>query len=285
MCPACVVFACDRCWARSAGACPGCGVVVAKAASGPATGPPADLGKRQRRTPRVPLALGATAVAALAVAVVVGSSFRPTGRVEGAVGTPVGLASQPLVPGEPEPLSFSPPQAGEIQSAMPTPVPDGAATAGSGDTTPDSNGPSPDSQTAGGPGATQSLRPDPRTPPPTSAPTAPPTPATAPPASTPSPSTGPNPTPSPVPTPGPTPTPTPTPTPAPTPTPTPVATCLVVPDLVGATVADARAAWTAAGFTGSFSPAFGLNTKVVQTQSQSSGSCMAAETTMVVTYS
>jgi hypothetical protein len=58
-----------------------------------------------------------------------------------------------------------------------------------------------------------------------------------------------------------------------------------VPNLVGLTVANARAAWTAAGFSGSFSPAFGLTNKVVQTQSETPGACMAAGTSMVVTYS
>jgi hypothetical protein len=51
------------------------------------------------------------------------------------------------------------------------------------------------------------------------------------------------------------------------------------------TVANARAAWTAAGFSGSFSPAFGLPNKVVETQSETAGACMAAGTSMVVTYS
>jgi hypothetical protein len=58
-----------------------------------------------------------------------------------------------------------------------------------------------------------------------------------------------------------------------------------VPNLVGLTVANARVAWTAAGFNGSFSPAFGLNTKVVETQSETPGACLPAGTGIVVTYS
>jgi hypothetical protein len=51
------------------------------------------------------------------------------------------------------------------------------------------------------------------------------------------------------------------------------------------TIANARAAWTAAGFIGPFTPAFGLNTKVVETQSQTPGACLPAATGIVVTYS
>jgi beta-lactam-binding protein with PASTA domain len=58
-----------------------------------------------------------------------------------------------------------------------------------------------------------------------------------------------------------------------------------VPDLVGLTVANARAAWTAAGFTGAFSPAFGLNNKVVESQDRTAGACVPATTTVSVTYS
>jgi hypothetical protein len=51
------------------------------------------------------------------------------------------------------------------------------------------------------------------------------------------------------------------------------------------TVGSARAAWTAAGFSGSFSPAFGLTNKVVRTQSETSGACLPAGSSVVVTYS
>ncbi len=91
-------------------------------------------------------------------------------------------------------------------------------------------------------------------------------------------------------TPGPTPVPTPTPgpgaTPTPTPTPTPVP-CITVPDLVNPapeTVAQARAEWSAAGFTGSFSPN-GQNNRTVLSQSVAPGTCMAPTTSVSVTHS
>jgi hypothetical protein len=55
--------------------------------------------------------------------------------------------------------------------------------------------------------------------------------------------------------------------------------------MVGLTVSNARAAWTAAGFSGSFSPAAGQNNKIVQTQSLPAGGCLPATTSIVVTYS
>lgn len=84
------------------------------------------------------------------------------------------------------------------------------------------------------------------------------------------------------------PTPTPTPDPGATPTPTPTP-CLVVPDLTqegvsSETVAQARAEWASTGFTGSFTPANGLNTKIVLTQSVPPGSCVPATTSISVTH-
>ncbi|HEX5149770.1 MAG TPA: hypothetical protein VFW02_11850 [Candidatus Limnocylindrales bacterium] len=49
-------------------------------------------------------------------------------------------------------------------------------------------------------------------------------------------------------------------------------------------MSNARAAWTAAGFTGSFSPAFGLNNKTVLTQSETAGQCLPLTTTIAVTH-
>jgi beta-lactam-binding protein with PASTA domain len=57
-----------------------------------------------------------------------------------------------------------------------------------------------------------------------------------------------------------------------------------VPSLVGATVANARAAWTAAGFTGSFNPTHGVATKIVKTQDRAAGACMPPTTSVTVTY-
>jgi hypothetical protein len=49
-------------------------------------------------------------------------------------------------------------------------------------------------------------------------------------------------------------------------------------------VAQARTAWAAAGFTGSFTPAFGLNNKLVLTQSEIPGLCLPASTSITVTH-
>lgn len=61
-----------------------------------------------------------------------------------------------------------------------------------------------------------------------------------------------------------------------------------VPTLTGLTVAQARSAWTGAGFTGAFSPASGSDTNVVsgQTTSPSSapGDCRVPTTTVTVTH-
>jgi hypothetical protein len=89
--------------------------------------------------------------------------------------------------------------------------------------------------------------------------------------------------PAPTPSPKPTPKPRPAPTPTPTPAPTPAVVCRTVPILIGLTVSDARVAWTAAGFTGSFSPANGRNNSIVQTQSQAAGACLPTTTTIAVT--
>lgn len=86
-------------------------------------------------------------------------------------------------------------------------------------------------------------------------------------------------------TPGPTAVPTPTPGPGATPTPTPVP-CIIVPDLVNPapeTVAQARAEWSAAGFSGSFSPN-GQNSRTVLSQSVAPGSCLAPTTSVSVTH-
>lgn len=83
--------------------------------------------------------------------------------------------------------------------------------------------------------------------------------------------------------PGPTPSSSPGPTPSPTPSPTPV--CISVPNLVSSTVANARILWTAAGFTGGFTPANGSNNKIVISQNPPAGGpCAPATTTMTVTH-
>jgi Flp pilus assembly protein TadG len=73
-------------------------------------------------------------------------------------------------------------------------------------------------------------------------------------------------------------------TPGPTPTPTPA--CLTVPDLAnppGETVAQARNEWTAAGFTGAFSPN-GQNSKIVTGQNRTPGACLPLATSVTVTH-
>jgi hypothetical protein len=104
-------------------------------------------------------------------------------------------------------------------------------------------------------------------------------------------------TPSPAPTVAPTaaPTPTPAPTPTavaatPTPFPLPTATpvCRLVPTLEGFTVGAARTKWTAAGFTGAFSPANGQTNKTVTLQTTNPpsrpGDCLPPGSTVTVTY-
>lgn len=91
-----------------------------------------------------------------------------------------------------------------------------------------------------------------------------------------------------TPTPAPTATPTPAGTPTPTATPTATPSCQVVPNLVGMTVSQARAAWTGAGFTGSFTPANGQTNKTVTNQvtspASAPGQCIAASASVTVTY-
>jgi hypothetical protein len=77
----------------------------------------------------------------------------------------------------------------------------------------------------------------------------------------------------------------PTPTPSPTPVPTPTPVCKWVPNMLGNSVSWARTAWTNAGFTGSFSPASGSNSKTVLTQSQTPNDCLPATTSISVTHS
>ncbi|MBI3732584.1 MAG: hypothetical protein HY259_03890 [Chloroflexi bacterium] len=85
-------------------------------------------------------------------------------------------------------------------------------------------------------------------------------------------------------TPIPTATGTATPTPTRTPTPTSTPTCKTVPNLIGLTVANARTAWTTAGFTGTFTPSSGQDNKSVDTQTLTAGSCQLATSSITVTF-
>jgi hypothetical protein len=71
-------------------------------------------------------------------------------------------------------------------------------------------------------------------------------------------------------------------------TPKPTPTCLYVPNVTNVSVADARSAWTGAGFTGAFAPASGQDTLFVTGQSTSPpsqpGDCLEPDATMDVTY-
>jgi hypothetical protein len=88
------------------------------------------------------------------------------------------------------------------------------------------------------------------------------------------------------PSPRPTPRPVATPrrTPAPTAARTPAPVCLTVPKLEGLTVADARSAWAAAGFSGAITPGNGHDGKTVLTQSAPAGACLPAATAVEVTF-
>ena len=70
-------------------------------------------------------------------------------------------------------------------------------------------------------------------------------------------------------------------------TPKPTPTCLYVPDVRGMTVADARTAWTSAGFTGAFLPT-GNDTRIVIDQvtlpASNPGDCMEPDTTITVSH-
>jgi beta-lactam-binding protein with PASTA domain len=59
-----------------------------------------------------------------------------------------------------------------------------------------------------------------------------------------------------------------------------------VPNLVGKTLANARSAWKAAGFTGSITSTNGQQGNLkVETQNRTPGACMPATTTITVTVS
>src|SRR3954471_10172194 len=99
-CQACGIHACPRCWARSVGACPACGVSIATTRvlrslpDSPAPPPartPAGARprpRRARRAPAVVAAAGLLAVLAIAFASILAGTTSPAGRVAGIVGTP-----------------------------------------------------------------------------------------------------------------------------------------------------------------------------------------------------
>jgi hypothetical protein len=258
-CLVCEVYACRGCWADADGTCPSCGVRYAPAALR-AVGPADDPGV-------------ATAVVTGAVVAGAGGPStpgrRPDIRAPLAIGTlVVALALLGLAFGGP--LGSTAGSTG----ATPTPALAVVASAASDPTS---------SPSAASPG--DALASEAPTSVPISTARVPDSTATTegstptPPTATSTPATTPAPTPRPTATRAPTPRPTPRPTPTPDPTPS----CKVVPELVGSTVAAARTAWAAAGFTGTFNPA-GHNTAIVQKQNQTAGACLGASSTVTVEY-
>jgi hypothetical protein len=276
MCGSCQVFACDRCWRSAAGACPGCGVLVAPLLAGPLAQAPGSIGAHRQRGPsgrRAPIAAGFAAMAVLGVTLALATSLSPTGDVESALGTPAGPhGGGPVLAAQAPPSNsagggIGPVTAQPTRSGRPSPRiglhDPGQPTNGAANPTTQPPVAHTDPPAGGGPA-------------PTAAPTSTPSPVPVPTASPPTaPPVTPGPSQSPVPT-------TPSPTDPATPTPTPA--CQVVPDFSGMTVGHARAAWKAAGFTGAFSPDSGLNNMIVQTQSEPAGACLGADATIVVTY-
>jgi hypothetical protein len=248
-CPSCDTFACRWCWAAYRGACPTCrDPFVVPTSAGVAV--LARIGATRRRVQRAPLAFSALVASIAVLALTLGGQFRPAGGTESPTRPPIAEAGG----------SFAP-SAGVVPSGDPTASARGSAHP-TGSTKP--------TQTAtgggGAPGDDPTTRPTSRVAGATATPTPTPTPRG----------------PKPPPTPRPTPPPTPPPTPAPTPTPTPA--CETVPTLVGETVAAARAAWAAAGFTGAFVPVKGHDNTTVLTQSHPAGACLPPATSIEVTY-
>jgi hypothetical protein len=281
-CPACDLFACRWCWSEAGGLCPGCGVAfgvarggsVVRAAEGSVVGaaaqdvaakgaviaaPHAPVPARRTRSLRRPILTVTMAVLAVAiVGVLLGGQFR-AGGVESARDVPAALTSE--------------------SAGVPLASPGGAGSVGSGTPATTVSGATPDPITLASPSGAATVTPRP-TPAATPRPT---TKRTSPPGATPSPSPVPRPTPTQAPTF--TPAPTETASPGPSATPAPTAACISVPDLIGMTVGDARAAWAAAGFTGSFSPGGnGPNDKVVSDQSEPAGACMPESTAITVHF-
>lgn len=240
-CRACGIHACQRCWARSVGACPACGVTIEatsmlrslRGTDRAATVSPAPPAPRSSRT-HSPRAATLTAVAILLAVGATAFAFiprpvPPVGGVAGIASTPGAGTRGAAGPGS----STTPPVSAE--PATPTGRP--PAGPGRGDVAGDvSDGPSAGAGSSG---------PDP----------------------TPTPRVTPGPTRAPTPEPTGTPAPEPTPTSAPTPTP-----CFAVaPRLIGELRSDARQIWADAGFTGRVIALGGRGNYVIGSQSRTAG--------------
>jgi hypothetical protein len=252
-CSSCGLHACQRCWARSAGSCPGCGfspagaAIVALLDSGTSTW-------TRRRADRQPMAATAAsvphqpsrtgprwpAIVIVATVVLAGSTFawiiggtaRPQGGVAGLVGMP-GTTAGPYR---------------TLDAASGAP---GAAIGGvAADLTPTpATGPDVAGDRGGGP-TTATPAPPQRTPAPTGSPS--PTP------------TGPSPT------------------SAPTPTASPASCVAEAPRLVGEPRGDAARIWKAAGFTGTVTALPGHGNYVIATQSRTAGADYPCDTDVTV---
>jgi hypothetical protein len=251
MCPSCGVFACDRCWGKAGGACPGCGASMASTAEGPVAAEAAvlregDLARdRRRRDLRSPIAVVAFLVVIVTLSVLalnLGSPFRPAGDVAGATGTPAAVTGAPSGPG---------------QSPLPSPA---AGVA----------------EEPGGSPASASLVPTAPAAGPTGTPAAPGGAAPSAPVPTP------NPTPrrTATPTPRPTPAPTPRRTPAPTPRPTPCAQ--VAPQLIGERKTSAATIWSDAGFSGTVTTLPGHGNYLIASQDLVAGQTYPCDSSVTV---
>ena len=251
ICPSCGVFACDRCWGKAGGACPGCGASTASGSEGPVAAEAAALREgalardRRGRDLRSPIAVAALVVVTVMVSVIainVRSPFRPAGDVAGATGTPAALAGAPSGPGQSPPPS---PAAGTAEAPIgSSPSASLAATA----VAPSASG------TPAAPGV--------------AAPSVP--------LSTPSPT----PRRTATPTPRPTPVPTPRPTRAPTPRPTPCTQ--VAPQLVGERKTSAATIWSGAGFSGSVTTLPGHGNYLIASQDLVAGQTYPCDASVTV---
>jgi len=265
MCPSCAVDACDRCWGRAGGACPGCGASMASTSgasvgSGTAvageqttvresavTADTATVGEgglardRRGRGRRSPIAYVVLVVAAVAVSVLalnIKSPFRAEGEVAGATGTP----AAPEETGTAATASALPsPAAGAAEAPIGSPAsPSLAATAVAANP----------SGTLVAPGGIASSAPV-ATPSPTPRRTAAPTPRS-----------------------------TPVPTPRPTPAPTPCA--LVAPQLIGEHKASAATIWSGAGFSGTVMTLPGHGNYVIASQDLVAGQTYPCDSSVTV---
>jgi hypothetical protein len=248
-CLSCQRYACRWCWLKARGKCPMCAAPYEVWTAAAASGVAVTRAARRRRRKLDRRAVAAIAAFAVVVSWLTVSAFGMFGSAGGldSRSSPPGIAAGGGSGGSGGASGSAGGSAGPFSSAS-----DGAT--GSADAS-DRPGATP-------PAGTETAAPG-TTPEPTPLPTATP-PVT------------------PQPTPRPTPTPTPRPTPPPTPTPTP--SCVNVPDLLTMTVANAKLAWGAAGFTGPLTAApKGHAGWIVETQSHPKGACLPPSSSIDVT--